>query len=123
VTVREGKAVLLAIEVTERSIDKARVVSTFNTKIVEAGVQDYLFVYSQAEPGDDARQATRTYFSQGHEINFLQVTDWIMNNLGTMDAKCRAVFTQEILRLFDRPEVPAKVKVAWNDIVRKVVGA
>jgi hypothetical protein len=123
VTVREGKSVLLAIEVTERPIDKARVVTTFNTKIVEAGIQDYLFVYAHAEPGDDARQAARTYFSQGHEINFLQVTDWIVNNLGTIGAKCRAVFTQEILKLFDTPEVPAKIKVAWNDIVKKVVGA
>jgi len=123
VTVREGKTVLLAIEVTERPIDKARVVSTFNTKIVVAGIQDYLFVYANAEPGEDARQAARTYFSQGHEINFLQVTEWVVNNLGTLGAKCRALFTQEVLALFDTPQVPAKIKVAWNDIVKEVVGA
>lgn len=122
VTVREGKKVLLAIEVTERPIDRARVVSTFNTKIVEAGIEDYLFVYAQAQPGADARAAARTYFSQGHEINFLQVREWIVNNLGTIGAKCRAIFTQEILRLFDTPEVPAKIKVAWNDIVKNIVG-
>jgi hypothetical protein len=34
-----------------------------------------------------------------------------------------AVFTQEILKPFDTLEVPAKVKVAWNDIVKKVVRA
>lgn len=123
VTVREGKTILLAIEVTERPIDKARVVSTFNTKIVEAGIQDYLFMYANAKPGDDARQAARTYFSQGHEINFLQVQEWVVNNLGTLGAKCRAIFTQEILKLFDTPQVPAKLKVAWNDIVKNVVGA
>ncbi len=123
VTVREGKTILLAIEVTERPIDKARVVSTFNTKIVEAGIQDYLFVYSQAQPGEDARQAARTYFSQGHEINFLQVQEWVVNNLGTLGAKCRALFTQVVLGMLDTPQVPAKIKVAWNDIVREVVGA
>lgn len=122
VIVMEGKMVLLAIEVTERPIDKARVVSTFNTKIVEAGIQDYLFVYTYAIPEDDARQAARKYFSQGHEINFLQVTAWIVNNLGTIGAKCRSVFTKEVLNLFDTPEVPSKVKVAWNDIIGKVVG-
>lgn len=123
VTVREGKTVLLAIEVTERPIDKARVVSTFNTKIVEAGIQDYLFVYANAHPGNDAREVARTYFSQGHEINFLQVQEWVVNNLGTLGAKCRGIFTQEILKLFNTPEVPARVKVAWNDIVKNVVGA
>lgn len=123
VTVREGKRVLLAIEVTERPIDKARVVSTFNTKIVETGIEDYLFVYAHAQPGEDARAAARTYFSQGHEINFLQVREWIANNLATVGAKCRAIFTQEILKLFDTPQVPAKIKVAWNDILKSVVGA
>ncbi|MEQ1889316.1 MAG: restriction endonuclease, SacI family [Alphaproteobacteria bacterium] len=121
VTVRGDKRLLLAIEVTERPIDKARVVSTFNTKIVEAGIEDYLFVYAHAEPGEDARQAARTYFSQGHEINFVQVQEWILNNLGTLGSKCRAIFTQEILKLLDTPQVPAKVKVAWNDILRNVV--
>lgn len=123
VTVTEGKRILLVIEVTERSIDKARVVSTFNTKIVDAGIEDYMFVYAHAQPDEDAWAAARTYFSQGHEINFLQVHAWIVNNLGTVGAKCRAIFTQEILRLFDTSQVPAKIKVAWNDIVKNIVGA
>ena len=122
VTVTEGGNVLLAIEVTERPIDKARVVSTFNTKIVRAGIADYLFVYANAQPADEARAAARTYFTQGHEINFLQVQEWIVNNLGTIGAKCRGIFTHEVLDLFDTKQVPAKIKVAWNDIVKAVVG-
>lgn len=123
VTVKQGGSVVLAVEVTERAIGKARVVSTFNTKIVRAGIEDYLFVYSISLPTDEARQAARTYFSQGHEINFLDVQDWIVNNLGTVGAKCRGIFTQEVLGLFDTRDVPALVKVAWNDIVKEVVGA
>jgi hypothetical protein len=122
ITVSQGGDVILAIEVTERPIEKARVVSTFNTKIVKAGVEDYLFIYSSALPTEDARQAARTYFTQGHEINFLQVAEWIVNNLGTIGAKCRAIFTQEILTLLDTREVPSSVKVSWNDIVRDLVG-
>lgn len=123
VTVKQGDSTVLAIEVTERPIEKARVVSTFNTKIVQAGIEDYLFVYSTSLPTDEARQAARKYFSQGHEINFLQIQDWIVNNLGTIGAKCRGIFTHEVLGLFDSRNVPSSVKVAWNDIVKEVVGA
>jgi hypothetical protein len=122
ITVTQGEDVVLAIEVTERPIEKARVVSTFNTKIVKAGIEDYLFLYSNSLPADDARQVARNYFNQGHEINFLQVVDWIVNNLGTIGAKCRTIFTQEILGLFDTRDVPASVKMAWNDIVKALVG-
>lgn len=59
VTVREGTKVLMAIEVTERPIDKARVISTFNTKIVEAGIEDYWFVYAHAQPGAAAPAVPR----------------------------------------------------------------
>ena len=123
ITVTQDGDIILAIEVTERPIEKAQVVSTFNTKIVKAGIEDYLFIYSNSLPTDDARQAARTYFTQGHEINFLQVAEWIVNNLATIGAKCRTMFTQEILALFDTRDVPASVKVAWNDIVRELVGA
>lgn len=113
---------MLAIEVTERSIEKSRVVSTFNTKVVRGGIEDYLFLYSNAMPAEDARKAARIYFSQGHEINFVQIKDWIVNNLATLGAKCRGTFTREILGLLDGREVSATVKIAWNDIVKSVVG-
>ena len=72
-------------------------------------------------PSEDARKAARTYFSQGHEINFVQVTEWILNNLATLGAKGRAMFTKEVLALLGSQEVPASVKIAWNDIVREIV--
>ena len=121
VTVSLGGETVLAIEVTERPIEKSRVVSTFNTKVIRAGIQDYLFVYSSAIPSEDARKVARTYFSQGHEINFVQVNEWILNNLATIGAKGRAVFTKEVLALLGSKEVPASVKIAWNDIVREIV--
>lgn len=123
ITVTQDGNTVLAIEVTERPIEKARVVSTFSTKIVRAGIADYLFVYARSSPTDEAREAARTYFSQGHEINFLQVQEWIVNNLGTIGARCRAIFTQEILNMLDSKEVPAAVKVTWNDVLRETIGA
>jgi len=122
ITVTQAGNIVLAIEVTERPIEKARVVSTFNTKIVRGGIEDYLFIFSNLLPSDDARQAARTYFTQGHENNFLQVSKWIVNNLGTMGAKCRTIFTNEILQLFGTRDFPASLKVAWNDLVKELVG-
>lgn len=121
ITVMKAGGVVLAIEVTERAIGKSRVVSTFNTKVLHAGIQDYLFVYSSAPPGDDARAAARTYFSQGHEINFVQIKPWILNNLATLGSKCRSVFTKEMLTLLDGRDVAASLKLVWNDAVGKLV--
>ena len=90
---------------------------------MRGGIEDYLFIYSNSLPTDDARQAARTYFTQGHEINFLQVADWIVNNLGTIGAKCRIIFTQEVLALFGTRDVPASVKMSWNDLVKELIGA
>ena len=90
--------------------------------MVNSSIEDYLFVYSNSLPADGARQAARQYFSQGHEINFVQVQEWMVNNLATIGGRCRGIFTKELLALFDTPGVPAAVKVAWNDIVKEVVG-
>ena len=123
IVVSENGNVLLVLEVTERPIQKSRVVSTFNTKIVRAGIEDYLFVYSASGPAEDAVASARQYFSQGHEINFVQIEEWIVHNLATIGARCRAIFTREVLGLFGNPSVPAAVKVGWNDTLASVVGA
>jgi hypothetical protein len=123
VTVKNGDHVILAIEVTERPIAKSRVVSTFNTKIVQNGISDYMFIFSNTQPDSDARTAAKTYFTQGHEINFIPLQDLIVNNLALFGAATRAAFMQEVLDLFGRPQVPARVKVGWNDLVKKLVGA
>lgn len=121
VTVKENGRTILAIEITERVIDKSRVVSTFDTKIIESGIEDYLFIYSQSPPSEDALATAAAYFAQGHEINFLPVREWIVNNLSTIGARCRSIFTRETIALLETPETPAKIKVAWNDAVRHAV--
>jgi len=121
VTVSQGEKTVLTIEVTERAVDRNRVVATFRTKILRAGIVDYLFVYSAAAPRDDAREAAERYFSQGHEINFLQVKEWILHNLGTMGSRGRALFMEKIVQLLDSSQVPAVVKVRWNEILESLV--
>lgn len=121
ITVKVSNETILSIEVTERPINKSRAVSTFNTKVVRSGIRDYLFVYSSAKPAVDAQSAAAAYFSQGHEINFVQARDWIVNNLATIGSNCRNTFTKEILKLLQARDVPSSIKIAWNDIVHDLV--
>lgn len=120
ITVTRDGNVVLSVEVTEREIDQARLRSTFATKIAPHGIDDYLFFFSATQPTDEARAAARTYFAQGHEINFAPVRDWIITVLTTIGAKGRSVFIDTFIELLDTRDVPASIKVAWNDNVRAI---
>ncbi|HDS05797.1 MAG TPA: restriction endonuclease, SacI family, partial [Deltaproteobacteria bacterium] len=82
ITIKESGSILLSVEVTERVIDKARVVSTFNTKIIPCGIRDYIFFSSGEVDNEEVKSAAMHYFAQGHDVNFLQVKPWIINLLG-----------------------------------------
>lgn len=115
ITILEGKRTLLAVEVTERAVDKSRVVSTFNTKIAFHGIEDYLFLFAKTHPSREAREAAKQYFGQGHDISFVQVDYWIISSLATIGTVCRKKYLEKILTLLDQPTVPAHLKIAWND--------
>jgi len=112
----------LAAEVTERVVDKARVISTFNTKIVPAGVEDYIFFVKFKPTGadPDAVKQAQQYFAQGHEVNFLDIKTWALNTLATIGKKGRVAFISEMVRLLDSDDVPRKMKVGWNEQVQKL---
>jgi hypothetical protein len=121
VTVRKNGEPHFAIEVTERPIDRSRVVSTFNTKISPGGISDYLFIFTHAHPSPEARQYAQVLFSQGHDVNFVEIKPWLINNLATLGGVCRAVFTKEFLGLLAEESVPAILKVKWNDLVKQLL--
>lgn len=73
------------------------------------------------QSSSDARAVAVQYFAQGHEVGFLRVKPWLTNLLGTIGTRCRSLFTSEFLHLLDSPEVPAILKVAWNDLVKKLL--
>jgi hypothetical protein len=122
ITVRRNGQTFLAAEVTERVVDKARVVSTFTTKIVPAGVGDYIFFVKFRTTGADPEAVTqaRQYFAQGHEVNFLDIKTWALNTLATIGKNGRAVFISEMVKLLDADDVPRKMKVGWNEQVQKL---
>ncbi len=121
ITVREGGEIVLAVEVTERPVDRSRVIATFQTKILSHGIADYLFLYSASSPAVEARTTARQYFAQGHDIGFLPLHDWLVYSLGTIGPKCRRVFQVEIRKLLGERNVSAELKVAWNDYLRAVL--
>lgn len=120
VTVTQAGKIIYALEITERLIERARVVSTFNTKISPAGIDDYLFVYSRHPPKAEARQYANQLFSQGHDVSFVEIHPWLVNNLATLGGHCRDTYIQEFLTQLDSQEVPASVKVRWNDLVKRM---
>lgn len=114
-----GKFVF-SIEVTERVIDKSRVVSTFTSKISPHSIEDYLFFYSTSLPDKGALDVAKQYFAQGHDISFLSVEEWLRNSLATVGPKGRTVFTNEFVDLLDQQDIPSEMKVRWNDLIKRL---
>lgn len=121
VTVSTKDKTLIAVEVTERTIDESRVRSTFRTKILPNKIEDYLFLFSAERPTEEALERARSYFAQGHEVNFVSLHEWIMIFLTVLGAEGRTVFTDCMIQALDRKEVSASLKVAWNEIIRGLV--
>lgn len=120
ITVRAGDDVLMAAEVTERTVGRDRVVSTFNTKIAPAGIEDYLFFVNQ-QPDDRVRQQCQQYFAQGHEVSFVDITTWLAIILTTIGGRGRESFNDRLLDLLDEEGTPQSVRAAWNEAVAAVI--
>lgn len=122
VTVSQDGRVLFAVEVTERPIDEARLVSTFRTKIAVHSLSQYVFLHTGAPPTDEALRAAERYFSQGHDIVFFAVADWAATTVGTFGPDCRALCLHDLVEQLGVPGVRAFVRMAWNDALQKVIG-
>jgi hypothetical protein len=121
ITIRSAGQVVLAAEVTERPIDRNRVAATFNTKIAPNGIDDYLFFVRLAGVAPEATAQARQYFTQGHEVNFLEIKDWILMSLATMGRRGRDLFNRNLIALVDAADIPRPIKVAWNDQIERLV--
>jgi hypothetical protein len=120
VTISERGQVLLAAEITERPVDRSKVVATFNTKIAPTGIDDYLFLLKDAAVSDDVREQARQYFAQGHDVNFLAIKEWILMTLATLGRKGRERFLSELARRIDEEKMPRTVKVHWNEAIAQL---
>lgn len=123
ITVRRGGQVVFSAEVTERVIDRNRVVSTFNAKIAPNEIQDYLFFIRTGGVAAEAQVQARQYFTQGYEVNFLEIRQWILMTLATIGIRGRDAFNRSMISLIDAPEMPRSVKVKWNEQIERLVAA
>jgi hypothetical protein len=121
VTIKKGDGTVFAVEVTERPIDQRRIRSTFNTKIIHSNVREYLFIYTGTQPDDTARGTAENLFSQGYDINFANIIDLIINNFYPLSATARETFANKMVALLDNIEIPASVKIIWNDCVKNIL--
>lgn len=122
ITIKQAGRVVLAAEVTERLVNKARVVQTFNTKIAVAGLEEYLFFILPEGVAHEAEEQAHQYFGQGHEVNFLVIKDWLHMVLGTTGRPGRAIFNAKLMELLEGAETPKGLKVAWNIQVSRLLG-
>ena len=120
ITISKAGQVLLSAEVTERDIDRSRVAATFNMKIAPNGIEDYLFFVRLTGVDPDARALARQYFTQGHEVNFIEIKQWILMSLATMGRQGRDNFNGILVALIDAPEIPRNVKVGWNNQIARL---
>ena len=123
IEIKREDSILLAAEVTERVVDRNRVVATFNNKIGPRGIEDYLFFVNSDSQASDAISQARQYFAQGHEVNFIVIADWIVSALATIGSGGRASFIERLLDLLDLPDTPTTMRVSWNLCVERVVNA
>lgn len=121
VTIVSQGSIILSVEITERPVDRSRVISTFNTKIAPNAIEDYLFLVGTAGQTDEAVAQAGQYFAQGHEVNFVDLREWVMMCLATTGKRGRETFNSEVLDLFDSCGLPQSLRVAWNSQVSSLL--
>ena len=120
ITIRVDGRVAMAAEVTERTVDRSRVVATFNTKIAPTAIEDYLFLVKDSNQDTGALEQARQYFSQGHDVNFVEIQKWIVMTLATLGRKGRETFIGHLACRIDAEDVPKSLKMAWNDVIATI---
>ena len=113
-------AIVLAAEITERPVEKSRVISIFDTKIAPNAIEDYLFFIKDYTQAKEALDQARRYFSQGHEVNFMEIKNWIVVMLSVLGKRGRDIFMKEMVSFLDDVDIPKALKIAWNEIITSI---
>ena len=120
ITIREHERTLVTIEVTERPVDASRVHATFKDKIAAKALMDYVFMVHLVRVGDEARQQAEKYFTQGYDVNLVDIQEWITNTLVTVGLSGRKLFQDKLLHHLSQQGVTKILRVAWNEDVEKL---
>ena len=123
ITIESSGKVLMTAEVTERTVDRSRIIATFNTKISPQGLEDYLFFVKSTESDPLAIQQMRQYFAQGHEVNFVAIKEWLMMVLATVGRNGRQIFNDTFMDMLEDSDAPIALRVGWNRLVEQITTA
>ncbi len=121
ISVMSGGSSILVAEVTERTVDRNRIVATFNSKVGPHGISDYIYFVGDKSQPEEAVQQARQYFAQGHEINFVVVIDWIAAGLATLGSEGRSLYAEALLDLMGQDDTPVALRAIWNDNVSAII--
>ncbi len=122
IIVTESGKDVMTIEVTERPVDVSRVVATFTDKIAPLNIPDYVFAVHLSHIGEKAKQQVEKYFTQGYEVNFVDIHDWLANSLVTIGNKGRQMFQERIIYHLLNEGIPNTIKFAWNEEITRLIG-
>jgi hypothetical protein len=120
ITIKDQEKILLTIEVTERPVDASRVQATFKEKIAPGALADYVFLVHLASIGDEAKKQVEKYFTQGYDVNLVDIQEWIISTLVTVGLKGRKHFQDRIAHHLTGTQVFKALKVAWNEELQKL---
>ncbi len=120
VTIRSKGNIFLASEITERIVDRERVVATFDTKIAPKSIEDYLFLVLEKSQDPAVLEQAKKYFAQGHEVNFLEIKNWMVSMLSILGSHGRSVFLNRLADYLDNVDIPKVLKVTWNDTMQRI---
>ena len=101
------------------TVSRTRVITTFNAKIADAEIRDYIF-FARPDLKSGAIDQARQYFAQGHEITFVDVADWLRQILVTIGSDGRQLFVERILEALREDSTPGAMKVTWNSVATAV---
>jgi hypothetical protein len=120
ITIRRNGNAWLSIEVTERSVDNARVTDTFKDKIAPMAVYDYVFLVHVDKIDRAAHDQAERYFAQGYDVNFVDIREWIFNTLVTVGREGRKRFQERVIAHLEQEGVKRALRVAWNQEMEKL---
>jgi hypothetical protein len=120
VTIRSKGNIFLVAEITERIVDRERVIATFETKIAPKSIEDYLFLVLEKSQDPAVLEQAKKYFAQGHEVNFLEIKSWIVSMLSILGFHGRFIFLNSLANYLDNVDIPKALKVAWNDTMQRI---
>jgi hypothetical protein len=102
-------------------VDAARVRATFAVKIAPSGLTEFVFGIHSQRLDPEASQLVERYFAQGYDVNFVDIQEWLFNNLGAVGVRGRQLFQEGIRHPLGGVGIPKALKQFWSEKIGKLV--